>query len=55
MTLVDGGVSRKEVEVFAAFDIPDFTTAGAGKDNGKGMVVESAVGFFALNVFLGSA
>lgn len=41
VTLVDGTVGREEVEVLAALRVPDIDTLGAGKDNGKRMVVVS--------------
>lgn len=41
MALVDGAVGRQEVQVLAAFGIPDIDALGLGEDDGERRVVVS--------------
>ncbi len=53
VTLVDGRVGRKKVEVLVSLGVPDVGTETLGKDNGERVVVVGRVFLLVFNGLLG--
>jgi hypothetical protein len=52
VTLVDSGISRQEIEIAFAVDIPYEGTFAFGKDNGQWMIVMRTVPIFLIDILL---
>jgi hypothetical protein len=46
MTLVDGGIAAKAIDILVAVDVPDVDACAAGEDHGEGMVIVGAIFLF---------